>query len=66
MTAIPAAGSFAYMAALKKFRKAVAAEVDRVAAVNLTAELDKRLSAYSGGMKQRLLLASALLGDRSC
>ena len=55
----------AYMAALKEIpRKAVAAEVDRVAAaVNLTAELDKRLSAYSGGMKQRLLLASALLGD---
>ena len=49
----------AYMAALKEIpRKAVAAEVDRVAA-----ELDKRLSAYSGGMKQRLLLASALLGD---
>ena len=40
----------AYMAALKEIpRKAVAAEVDRVAAaVNLTAELDKRLSAYSG------------------
>lgn len=55
----------AYMAALKEIpRKAVAAEVDRVAAaVNLTFELDKRLSAYSGGMKQRLLLASALLGD---
>ena len=55
----------AYMAALKEIpRKAVAAEVDRVAAaVNLTVELDKRLSAYSGGMKQRLLLASALLGD---
>ena len=54
----------AYMAALKEIpRKAVAAEVDCVAAaVNLTAELDKRLSAYSGGMKQRLL-ASALLGD---
>ena len=33
------------------------------AAVNLLAELDKRLSAYSGGMKQRLLLAAALLGD---
>lgn len=33
------------------------------AAVNLSSELDKRLSAYSGGMKQRLLLASALLGD---
>lgn len=55
----------AYMAALKEIpRKTVAAEVARVAAaVNLTAELDKRLSAYSGGMKQRLLLASALLGD---
>ncbi|WP_462403810.1 ATP-binding cassette domain-containing protein, partial [Gemmiger formicilis] len=40
----------AYMAALKEIsRKSVAAEVDRVAAaVNLTAELDKRLSAYSG------------------
>ena len=55
----------AYMAALKELpRKAVPAEVDRVAAaVNLSTELDKRLSAYSGGMKQRLLLASALLGD---
>ena len=55
----------AYMAALKEIpRKAAAVEVDRVAAaVNLTVELDKRLSAYSGGMKQRLLLASALLGD---
>ena len=31
--------------------------------VNLSGELDKRLAAYSGGMKQRLLLASALLGD---
>ncbi len=55
----------AYMAALKELRRAdVPAQVDRVAAaVNLTGELDKRLSAYSGGMKQRLLLASALLGD---
>lgn len=55
----------AYMAALKEVKKAdTAAEVARVAAaVNLTAELDKRLSAYSGGMKQRLLLAAALLGD---
>ena len=55
----------AYMAALKEIpHKTVPAEVDRVAAaVNLSAELDKRLSAYSGGMKQRLLLASALLGD---
>ena len=52
----------AYMAALKEIpRKAVAAEVDRVAAaVNLTAELDNRLSAYSGGMKQRVVIAMAL------
>ena len=55
----------AYMAALKEIpRAAVLGEVARVAvAVNLTDELDKRLAAYSGGMKQRLLLASALLGD---
>ena len=55
----------AYLAALKEIPRAdVAAQVDRVAAaVNLSDELDKRLSAYSGGMKQRLLLASALLGD---
>ena len=55
----------AYMAALKELPSAaVVSEIDRVAAaVNLTTELDKRLSAYSGGMKQRLLLASALLGD---
>lgn len=55
----------AYMAALKEIPRAqVPAEVARTAAaVNLSEELDKRLSAYSGGMKQRLLLASALLGD---
>lgn len=55
----------AYMAALKEIpRSQTAAEVARTAqAVNLTAELDKRLSAYSGGMKQRLLLAGALLGN---
>ncbi len=55
----------AYMAALKEIpRAAVGAEVARVAAaVNLSAELDKRLAACSGGMKQRLLLACALLGD---
>ena len=57
----------AYMAALKELpRKSVPAEVDRVAAaVNLSSELDKRLSAYSGGMKQRLLIAQALLGNPS-
>lgn len=55
----------AYMSALKEIPlKMVPSEVDRVAgAVNLTEQLDKRLGAYSGGMKQRLLLASALLGD---
>ena len=55
----------AYIAALKEIPRAqVPAEVARTAAaVNLSEELDKRLSAYSGGMKQRLLLASALLGD---
>ena len=55
----------AYMAALKEIKKSdVAGEVARAAAaVNLTDELDKRLSACSGGMKQRLLLAAALLGD---
>ena len=55
----------AYMAALKEIpSKMVPSEVDRVAgAANLTEQLDKRLGAYSGGMKQRLLLASALLGD---
>ncbi len=55
----------AYMCALKEIpKKEVAAQVERSAAwTNLSEELDKRLSAYSGGMKQRLLLGSALLGD---
>ena len=53
-----------YLAALKEIPRAqAAAETARVAAlVHLTDELDKRLSAYSGGMKQRLLAAAALLG----
>lgn len=55
----------AYMCALKEIpAKQVAEQVERSAQwVNLTDELDKRLAAYSGGMKQRLLLGSALLGD---
>ena len=54
-----------YMCALKEITvKEVPAQVERVAEwVNLSDELDKRLAAYSGGMKQRLLLGSALLGD---
>lgn len=53
-----------YLAALKELpRKEAAAEVERAAAlVHLTEELNKRLAAYSGGMKQRLLAAAALLG----
>ncbi len=31
--------------------------------VNLTQDADKKLSSYSGGMKQRILLAQALLND---
>lgn len=55
----------AYLCALKEIpAKETAAQVERVSEwVNLSNELDKRLAAYSGGMKQRLLLASALLGE---
>lgn len=55
----------AYLCALKEIpANEVAQQVERVADwVNLSQELDKRLAAYSGGMKQRLLLAGALLGD---
>ncbi len=54
-----------YLAALKEIDKSKALEeTERVAAfVNLTSELDKKLSAYSGGMKQRLLAAASLLGS---
>ena len=45
-------------------RQSVPGEVARVSqAVNLAQELDKRLGVYSGGIRQRLLLASALLGE---
>ena len=55
----------AYMCALKEIpSKEVPVQIEQVAEwVNLSGELDKRLAAYSGGMKQRLLLGSALLGD---
>lgn len=54
-----------YMAALKEIApKQVSEEIQRTAQlVNLTDQLDKRLVAYSGGMKQRLLAAAALLGN---
>lgn len=54
-----------YIAALKGMSKQQAAEeVERVAAmVNMTDVLDKRLGTYSGGMKQRILIAQAVLGS---
>ena len=54
-----------YFAALKEIpKKEIPAEAERVAAeVNLSQELDKQISAYSGGMKQRLLAAQALIGS---
>ena len=54
-----------YMCALKEIKKEDAtAETEKAAArLNLTDQLDKRLGAYSGGMKQRLLAAAAVLGS---
>jgi len=54
-----------YFCALKKIPRA---EVDNevtksISAVNLKNDLDKKTGAYSGGMKQRLLIAQALLGS---
>lgn len=54
-----------YMGALKEIKKAEAEEeIERVAAlVNLTTWLDDKIKSYSGGMKQRLLVAQSLLGQ---
>lgn len=54
-----------YMAALKQIpKRQIKSEIDRISAlVNLTDELDKRLGDYSGGMKQRILIAQAVIGD---
>lgn len=53
-----------YMCALKEIKKSDAVQEAEGAAarLNLTDHLDKRLDQYSGGMKQRLLAASAVLG----
>lgn len=53
-----------YVCALKELRpNQIASEVERVASVvNLEKELHKKISAYSGGMRQRLLSAAALIG----
>ncbi|MBO5954197.1 MAG: ABC transporter ATP-binding protein [Oscillospiraceae bacterium] len=54
-----------YIAGLKGMTKSRATEeVERAAAmVNMTEYLDKRLGTYSGGMKQRILIAQAVLGS---
>ena len=54
-----------YMARLKEIpRKTVPGEIDRVLEMtNLANVRHKKISSFSGGMKQRVLLAQALLGD---
>lgn len=54
-----------YMALLKEIpSKAVKGEIDRVLEMtNLTDVRHKKVGSFSGGMKQRVLLAQALLGD---
>ena len=54
-----------YMARLKEIpRKAVSGEVDRVLEMtNLSDIRHKKVGSFSGGMKQRVMLAQALLGD---
>ena len=54
-----------YMALLKDIdKKRIPQEVERVAAlVNMQPHLKQRCATYSGGMKQRLLVAQALLGE---
>ena len=54
-----------YMARLKQIpRKEISAEVQRVLEMtNLLGEQHRKIGGFSGGMKQRVLLAQALLGD---
>lgn len=54
-----------YMAALKGMKKKEADEQipKLIKMVNLSSHEDKKLGAYSGGMKQRILIAQALLGN---
>ena len=55
----------AYMGALKKIpKRTLPSEIERTAAmVNLSDQLDRPMGAYSGGMKQRILMSQAILGD---
>ncbi len=54
-----------YMATLKAIpRKEMSAEINRVLTyVNLHDAADRPIGTYSGGMKQRILIAQAILGD---
>lgn len=54
-----------YMGTLKEIPGGkLAEEVERVAEfVDLTESLDKRLGSYSGGMKQRMLIAQSVMGN---
>ena len=54
-----------YMAALKGMKKAAAKEkiTQLLDTVNLTEDAHKKLGSFSGGMKQRALIAQALLND---
>lgn len=56
-----------YMGLLKGVdKKRLDEEIDTYAAkVNLSDVLDRKVGTYSGGMKQRLLIAQAFLGDSS-
>ena len=54
-----------YMAALKGIpKKEVTSEIERVLSfVNMQDAADRAIGAYSGGMKQRILIAQAILGE---
>lgn len=54
-----------YMAGLKKIRSPKAEIEHLLEVVNLNDVAHKRMGSYSGGMKQRVLLAQALLGNPS-
>ncbi len=54
-----------YLGVLKEIpKKDLAQEIERTASsVNLTEKLDYPIGTYSGGMKQRLLIAQAMMGN---
>ena len=54
-----------YIAALKCIdRKSAEADIPKIVErVELTESIDKKMGGFSGGMKQRVLIAAAMLGD---